>query len=796
MALTTNSNADGTKTQGSRILSLVQDWQEDDVDWAHDCAVVSKYYSGQIAESQEDQDVLGLTDHANFRIGKDAISKAKDETLAAFTKPHRLAQIKLREVPEEVTPIIKKSIEARITKAVDQLLREWDPSFYHEYEQTSDRHVVHGDAVMIFPPEDEGWRPFNARILTDRDAPQNPHDDNFSRWAIYADLQIGEALSAIAAGHEGWQPHSKKFIKSLWERRYDAIDAQSGTKASFISTFDDMFSLVEFVSPEEWAAQGDVGLNLVEFYNSRFRVFHYFQKDFSDPSKGIPVDLYIVARVEPRMSALEGEDWYDGDPLLYAQKGAYERIEHAIADFVLDTKLGVENPTWSTIGGLGHTNYNADRFTNLLTSAMVNDAIDKNTPLMEVADSTDARMMEKFIKEGYRANSIIPAGASFVDKSKNGVSIGESLQMIGFLQQQANNNAVSLTGRSAPQQDELRINAAQRQQQDARTQSNRGVMFARKMRVLVQEIVRRIAREIHYGEYFGRQEEGIEKLKEELRRQDIDLSLFTEDNIVVSYSKLTGDGDPEQRRARINEMISRIGLVPAEARNDVLKAWFAEVMDDWELADEVYEGQQELEPGQQERAISKASDMLTLGMPHVVTKDDVPETQLQVLIPIMDGLVQAAVEQGQFSDAAQIKGFMAIGQYAANLASVLDQRGQKDLADQFMKEIQRISTEASGPYNNFQASQQAQQDPKLAIEQEKLRMQDQKNQLSFAEFQYRQQKDQVQQGMKQRQQGFNEFVQARRVLTEEERLKLDQLRAERERADKEVDRLLARMPEA
>lgn len=776
----------GEHTQGSRIMSLINDWQEDDVDWAHDCAIVSQYYSGDVAETEEDQDTLGLVDHANYRVGKETIEKARDETLAAFTKPHRLATIKYYDF--DGTPVEKKSAESRVTKVVDQLLRDWDLSFAHEFAQMVDRHVMHGDAVMMFPPEDEGWRPFNARIITDRDAPQNTQDDNFARWAVYSDLQIGEALTSIAKERDGWMTGAKQFIKGLWERRYDGIDSKSGLGASFVSTFDDMFSMVEHISPEEWATNGETGKNLCEFYNSRFRVFYYYQKDFSNPEEGIPVDLYIVARVQPRFNGEEDTSWYKGDPLLYARKGAYEKVEHAIVDFVLDTKLGVDHPTWSTIGGLGHTNYNADRFSNLLMSSMVNHAIDMNTQLYEIGDAADHREIEKFIKEGYQANSIIPAGASYVDKSKSGGSIGDTITAISFLRQQANSSAVGHTGRSLASPDELRVNAVDRQQQDLRTASNRGVLFARKLRILVQEIVRRLAREIEFGEYFGRQEKQVQRLIKELKRQNVDLLYFTEENINVSYSKLTGDGDPQQRRARVNEMVARIGLVPAEARNDVLRAWFAEVMDDWELADEVYENAEELEPGQQERAISKAADMMRLGIPQVVTKEDVPETQLQTLLPILDGMAQRATAAGAFGSQEELTGFMAIGQYAARLASTLDQRGQKDLANQFMAELQRISTMAQGPANNLQRQQESQQDPKLLIDQGKLDLSVRNQALKEAEFGYRQQKDATVQQAKDRQQGFNEFVQSRRVLTEEERLQLDRLNAERDRADKELER--------
>lgn len=786
MPATATINTDGSSTQGSRILDVVRQFQELDENWADDCRIVSEYYSGQVAESPQDQDTLGLTDHANFAVGKAGMVRAKEETLAAFVKPHRLLHATFRDHPG--TAIEKKSAEGKMNKAIDRMLREWDLILIDEFTQMVDRHVMHGDAVMMFPPEDEGWRPFNAKILTDADAPQNAHDDNFMRWAVYTDLQIGDALTAIATGQEGWTSQAEKFIRSLWKRRYDSVDSKTGQKASFVSTFDDMFSMVEHISPEEWATQGRVGANLCEFFNSRFRCFFYYQKDFTNPEEdGIPVDLYIVARVQPKLR--EEDDWYDGDPLLYARKGAYSDVKHAIVDFVLDTKLGVTDPSWSTISGLAHTQYNADRFTNLLLSSQVNNSIWRNMNLFQVEDHTDVKMIQKFLKKGLKDGSVIPAGASYVDKSKTGGNPAEMLEMIRFLQLQANAQAVNLTGQSAAPEGELRVQAAHRQQFESRTVSNRGALFAGKMRVLVQEIGRRIARELQFGEFFGRQEQQIDRLRKELKRLKVDISLITEENLVITYSKLTGDGDPIARRERINEMIARIGLVPATARNGVLRTWFAEVMDDWELADEVYEEAEEREPEQLERALKKAADMMDLGVPHQVTQEDVPEPQLQVLVPLMDQMAQRATQDGMFRDQRDLNGFIAIGQYAANLALVLDQRGQKDLANQFMAEIQRISTMANGPANNLQAHREAQQDPRAQIEQGKLQLAAAREQREERTFQHKQAKDGAQHFAKSQQQEFNQMAQTRRIITEEERLRLEQQRAQQDAINVQMKRL-------
>ena len=784
MAVTLNSN--GTKSQGSRLLDLVQDWQEQDEDFSQDCAIVSSYYSGKIMETAEDQDTLGLTDHSNYLIGRQGLIKAKEETLAAFLNPQRLMWFTLEDY--DGTPNEKLLQERKTTKAIDDFVRKEDPRFLPEIEKMVDRHVAHGDSVLMFPPEGDGWMPFHAKILTDADAPQNPHDDNFQRWAVYADLQIGDALSAISSGQEGWTEDAEKFIKDLWERRYDAVSQRDGLRGTYVSTFDDMYSLVEHVSPEEWAAQGSTGQNLCEFYNSKFRCFFVYIKDFSDPTSGVPVDYYIVARFEPRSTA-EDRKPPSGDPLLYKKKAAYSDVGHAIVDFVLDVNIGVDTPSWSTIKGLGHVNYVADRLTNLLLSSMVNSAVDKNTPLIEVADQADVKMLEKFIKDGYRANSIIPAGANFVDKSKNGTSVGESLNMIGYLQKQANANSVGFTGQSDPVEGELRVQSASRQNNDTRTASNRGVRLAQKIRALCKETGRRILAEIEDTSFYGRTHKATEELRDELKRLKVETEWFYPENVVVDYAKLTGNGDPVARRASIDRKIQNIGLIPAEARNSVITEWLAENEDDWDRAEKLMEFAEEAAPEQEAMALSKAADMLQILVVIPVTKEDVPERQLPKFIEVADGMVGRAVQAGQFQSEQEFQGLLTIGQHAILLIQKLEERGQKDLAQSFFTEVQRISTEANEPRNNMLAAQEAQQDPKQEVEQVKLQLAAQKEDREERTFQHKQTKDESQQQNKDRQQQFNETITARRLINEDDRLRLEQQKTQT-KAQQDYQKLL------
>ena len=129
-----------------------------------------------------------------------------------------------------------------------------------------------------------------------------------------------------------------------------------------------------------------------------------------------------------------------------------------------------------------------------------------------------------------------------------------------------------------------------------------------------------------------------------------------------------------------------------------------------------------------------------------------------------------------------------MAQHAMLLVQVLEQRGQRDLAKSFMNEIQRITTEAAGPINNFRQAQEAQQDPQMQIERQKMQLAVAKEQRETLSTQHKISKDTAQIEGKTRQQGFNEVIQGRRLLNEEERLDLEKQRAAQQASEKAQDR--------
>ena len=269
----------------------------------------------------------------------------------------------------------------------------------------------------------------------------------------------------------------------------------------------------------------------------------------------------------------------------------------------------------------------------------------------------------------------------------------------------------------------------------------------------------------------------MDDLRKDLKERGVRMAWVSPKNAKIDYSRLVGDGDPSLRRQISQELVNNIGLVPAEGRNDTLMEWYAATTGDWDKAVELYATQESPSPEQQSLAMSKASDMLLLGQPYPVTKDDVPETQLPIFIQIGDSLVQAAVQMGQFESQEKVNGLMAIGQHAMLLVQVLEQRNQKDLAQSFANEIQRISTEAQEPINNMLQAQEAQQDPRLAIDQQKLQLAVAKEDREERSFAHKAAKDQAQTLGKQRQASFNEVIQGRRLLVEEGRMELERQKA-------------------
>lgn len=785
-------------TRGHRILDMCERWQDSSHDWDQDCQHVSAYYSLKKMETEEDQQTAGLVQHHNYGIGRDVLKTAKDEEFAFFEAPRVLMNFRLKKF--DGSELEKERHEREFSRLVDQMVRENDPMFLDELEDMCDRKTLHGDVVMCWHPEGEDWRPFHGKILTEPDSPQNPYDDNFMRWAIYQEIQISDALEGIANDEPGWTDQAKPFLKAFYKAKMKELESEG-------LSFEQILTSLRRDSPEEYdffAGGGGTyrGYNGPEewdavtrnFYSSTLKVFYLYEKDFSKSEEGrVPINLSIVSRVE----LLKGKK-EDGavlpDPLLYYMEEAFEDVTRAIHEFIQDSSLGVKDKTWNTIKGLGHLNYEADRMVNFLTSSMVNSGIDRNTPLWEVGDGSDTRKIEQFIKNGFQAYSLIPEGLRIQDKQKIGMSIGDSITAIQSIQGISQRNAIGQTGQSQAPSDELVFNAQRRSAQDTRVSNNRGRGNSRKILRFLKELGRRICQEITEQNFDGRPKRQIEALIKELNDAAIRWEWFFPENVVVTYPRLSGDGDPNLRRQIANENVSQIGIFPPESRQGILVEWYASRTDDWDKAEEIFMNQ-EASASQVTMAMDKLATMMVLGNPVPPVRDDVPESQIPVMLQFMVSQVQQGNQQGAFTP-QQYQGMVAIGQHVMQLISLMEQTGQTQAANTFAQELQRISVEAQGPANALQQQQQANQSPELQMEARELALKERAQQLKEASFEVDVQKAQARQEGQDRRAAFNEFNQGSYLALKEsdQNLKhqLAVMKEDRERLKLELEALRQR----
>jgi len=81
-----------------------------------------------------------------------------------------------------------------------------------------------------------------------------------------------------------------------------------------------------------------------DFYNSKIKVFYFYQKNFDE--KGNPIDLKIISRIRTYGDEDSSRDHNDyPDPILYESKSAYSSMNTCAVDFVLDSNLGEQHPS-------------------------------------------------------------------------------------------------------------------------------------------------------------------------------------------------------------------------------------------------------------------------------------------------------------------------------------------------------------------------------------------------------------------------------------------------------------------
>lgn len=751
-------------TTGQRIGDLCEKWLNNFAPWHRDAARVSKFYSGVVTESNQTRKVMGLIDHANYMPGRTAIATARDEAFNYFTQPRRLGNLKLKEF--DGTPNQKSCQEEKASKIIDRHLRRKSSKFLSEVEDMCDRHSVHGDSVMMFPPEGEGHVPFQAEILTDTDAPQDLHDDNFRRWAVMDDLQVSEVLQGIRNGDEGWTTGVKKALEFFWKHERESIDPDYAEGEDP----EHLINMVSCMTAEEIESNAQANNEICDFVNTRLRVFYFYQKDFSDPSNGIPVDYYVVARFHHYDLDYHSDESVP-DSLLYEKKAAFRSVKRCGVDFVLDTNLGVKDNNWGSIKGLAHLNYVPDSMMNILISSMQNSAIDKNTPLWQIGDIGDQKLFEDWIKKGYKAHSIMPTGLDLVDKQKIGGNVAETAQMIGLLQSLSNQQAISQTRDSNPTHpNELRLERISRTERDNRVSSNRGVSFSLRIDFLIQEMYRRIFEEIHEYSTLSEFSTSISSLHADLLAEGVEVEWFYSENVEVSYARLLGDGDPQARQEAISQILGNLQLIPEEQRTNELREWYASLKG-WDAAEEVYseETNDGLNSDQVATAMTKFGTMMQIGQPLPVGVNDVPEIQVPVILSAARQFISQIVSAGEMT-LRDANGFTAAGAHVMMMIDKLDELGRQDVAQIFRTELQSIATEFQEPFNNFLQTQQ--QGGELTVEDQlrinKDQREERKQNLEEQRFIEKIQKDDRAEGRKEREFALKQFNSSKDNLRKKE----------------------------
>jgi hypothetical protein len=421
--------------------------------------------------------------------------------------------------------------------------------------------------------------------------------------------------------------------------------------------------------------------------------------------------------------------------------------------------------------------------TNLLVSILTNSAMDKATPLWQVVNATDLRMIEKFIKNGYKANSVVPAGMEIVDKGKGGSSVGEALNLITFMAAQGIDNATAHTADSAPtSKEELRMENINRHQRDARTANNRGMNFARRLDSFVRELGRRIA-DLLYGT--GDLDPGMRELKEDLRLAGVEIEWFYPENIEVSYSRLAGDGDPEKRILISEAQMQRLALFPDEERPNVLKEWYAALTGDWERAEAIFGQGDRRTVDAQVMAFTKAAAIMELGSPLPITAEDLPEVSLPVILATLNAIVSKAEMAGQFAP-DKFDGFMALGRYGIMMVQKLESFGRAEVARVYEGQIQELSRRAEGPANAMMEAAKAKQEQPDPVEMAKLQLEERKVGVQEGKLQFEERRNMAKGMDAQRGRDFQEYNRTKQTLQGEERLALDRIRLQADMAERQA----------
>lgn len=680
---------------------------------AQDEATINRFYNGRSTMSDSEAEERGVDNITNHLFGYDSIASAKSQLDAILTKDPNLWHIEIQNAPV----IEKDRWEQRATFHLNNAIRR-SRRFKEPWKGLTGNITLHGRGVLCFK-DDYDWCPQLVRPLVPpntgilaRDIPFAVFPDRMTMRELKDAVRHADKMKENLDHESAWNTGAlKQMIADIEENVGHEVSNDSST-----------------ITAAESAKNEEEGATDAQSNRLTIPVFYFYESRPDQPGRGF--DLTIIARYHPKKGSKPGAKTGKKPRLIgteiYRKEMAFERAEHWMHPFFIDTAIGDET-TWHRVQGLGRLNFDAD----VETEEFFNDAMEGSREnlrrLYRVQNGGDQDMLNRWLSEEGLSN-VLPEGVDAVEVGKN-PNFQYAFQVIEMLRQlsrEKSRGSISNSGDKTV--DELEVQALERQGRAAAAMATRISDVYENLDHLGEEVLRRFT-----NTGILPIDSGYEEIKyfQDCLIADgipIDFLAFRSasgdrfKNVVVKTNRAAGDGNKVQEIMVNRMLLQRLPLFNPQAQQLILRKVVASETQDHDLAEALVPRQDQQPSVQQVTIANNENDTCHLrGITNYVPPIG-PSDLHQIHIPEHLGGMQAMVLKGQAQGwtVQDFHGFRCLGVHTVRHVQLLAASPQhKEIANAYFQSLQDIS--AQGQQLAQQVAQQQQQQDLSPLEQEKIR---------------------------------------------------------------------------
>jgi hypothetical protein len=672
------------------LLTEADQLLKEDASDAYDRSLIQAFYNGQRIKSEEEAKNEDSESLINHLFGWSSMARAASRIEAPINQPI-IWRLEFPSIPIN----IRKNIEHKATKKFNEILHE-SGRLRQPIRSIAGEATLHGRGCLAHTDQTTWWPKFIDPLV-----PRGTRAcrDDVPYIIVPSSMNRRELENALRMSSSEGSSWNKKAV----EQAIKAIKSNVGGSGSGHS--------INRTTPAEEQSAKAQATDVSTINRLNLPVYFCYVSNPSKPSN--PWDIVIIPRYNSsHKTAILGKskDESEIDLKLYHGRGIFECVEQMLHPMFLEANIGGDLQWHNTIG-MGRIAFESDQDYEDGFNTMMASIKETMRRLYAVSATADRDELNRFLTE---THNLIPEGVTMVEVPKL-PNYQHIMGALGMLSNHSRKLAASSSGGQDDFDDELQIQAQERQQEQQEMLSRRMSNIYAFFKPLGCEIVRRF--------FVAPVNDDSDGYKEVMEFRDYMVELVGADgfdelkwekngylvNVRVKTVKAQGDGDRQQAMQGNRNVMAQAHRLSPERQQDALRNFIATETNDAEMADYLVPQSELPDEAQAWAARSEntaAHEYGLTGQPIPINATDLPVRHIPIHFMGIEALLKIGEKEGW--EEQDLAAFMALGAHAAahvmQIKAVPEMREQ---ANKLMQALQQFARRGKEFQNNMMAFQKS-----------------------------------------------------------------------------------------